>query len=93
MGFAALRCLSHRSLARSLAGGRGRESRERSAGRGREGGQVRDAAAEAGALPSPALPRLPPLRSAPRPPRGQGAGLGCACATQGRGGGWRQRRT
>lgn len=44
MGFAALRCLSHRSLAG------GRESREPSTGRGREGGQVRDAAAEESAL-------------------------------------------
>lgn len=80
MGFAALRCLSHRSLAG------GRESRERSAGRGREGGQVRDAAVEASALPCPARSGGFPGGSAPRPSRGQGAGHGCACAAQGRGG-------
>lgn len=77
MGFAALRCLSHRSLAWGEGRG-GRESRERSerAGRGPEGGRDRDAAAaEARALPQAQRSRgFPGWAPGPRPPRGTRGG-------------------
>lgn len=79
MGFAALRCLSHRSLARGGRGeGGGRAGNGASAGRGPEGGRDRDAAAaaaEARALPQAQRSRgFPGWAPGPRPPRGTRGG-------------------
>lgn len=86
MGFAALRCLSHRSLARSR--GRGR-------GGGRAGNGARGGAGSAGGSvtrrrrlvcsPGPALPRLP--RSAPGPAHPGDEGRGTPARAQRRAGG------